>query len=77
VSRPPARRPGRWSHADRDGTALGLLLIDLDHFKEINDTFGHGTGDEVLRAVATRLTHALRQADLVARLGGDEFAVLL
>jgi diguanylate cyclase (GGDEF)-like protein len=62
--------------AEADGT-LALLLIDLDGFKELNDTLGHHAGDEVLRQIGPRLAHILRADDVLARLGGDEFAVVL
>jgi diguanylate cyclase (GGDEF)-like protein len=60
----------------RAGASHGVLLLDLNRFKRINDVYGHPTGDEVLVHVATRLIRAVRDGDLVARLGGDEFAVL-
>jgi diguanylate cyclase (GGDEF)-like protein len=61
----------------RAGDAVGVLMIDLDWFKVINDTYGHGVGDEVLRAVAQAITRAVREEDVPARYGGEEFAVLL
>jgi diguanylate cyclase (GGDEF)-like protein/PAS domain S-box-containing protein len=65
------------SLAHRHGNALGILYIDLDGFKRINDTLGHRNGDHLLQQVSGRLTQCVRESDAVARLGGDEFVVLL
>lgn len=63
--------------ADRAGTAVAVAVLDVDHFKSVNDRFGHDVGDIVLKCVAERLVEAFRETDLVARWGGEEFAVLL
>lgn len=63
--------------AGRDGLSLALLMLDLDRFKEVNDTFGHHYGDRLLQEVGLRLQGVLRAGDTLARLGGDEFAIVL
>lgn len=64
------------AHARRDGDLMAVLLMDLDRFKNINDTLGHHAGDLLLKEVAQRLTQNVRETDTVARLGGDEFVIL-
>lgn len=67
-----------WLRAVRQGSSLGLMMIDIDHFKLYNDTYGHQAGDECLAAVAQAIEQTLnRKADVVARYGGEEFVVLL
>lgn len=65
------------AQAARHGVPVGVLAFDVDRFKSINDTYGHGAGDDVLRAVATQLESHTRPADIVTRPGGDEFCVVL
>ena len=71
------RLTGAIALAQRHNQSIGVLFLDLDGFKQINDTFGHGSGDLLLQQVAQRLTQCVRESDAVARLGGDEFVILL
>jgi len=68
---------GLLAHGRRAGDAVGILMIDIDRFKALNDTYGHPTGDAVLRGVAAAIVSAVREDDVPARFGGEEFVVLL
>ena len=63
--------------AQAAGSPIALLVIDADHFKQLNDTYGHATGDAALKFISEKLEHSFRRRDLACRLGGEEFAVLL
>jgi len=65
------------ARAERAGSPVSLLMLDVDHFKDVNDTYGHATGDRVLRAIAHLLQEVTRAGDMTCRLGGDEFVVVL
>jgi diguanylate cyclase (GGDEF)-like protein len=67
----------QWSATQRYGTTLACVMVDIDHFKSVNDKHGHATGDVVLQQVAARLNSMMRQSDLLCRYGGEEFCVLL
>lgn len=71
------RLPEELTRRDRTQTAISCVFLDIDHFKSVNDTYGHGVGDDVLRQVAQRVQGVLRTHDVLARYGGEEFAVLL
>jgi two-component system, cell cycle response regulator len=71
------RLTGEMDRARRYALSVALMMIDLDHFKRINDTYGHLVGDEVLREVAKTLQREARTVDVVARYGGEEFCVIL
>ncbi|MFL6093823.1 MAG: GGDEF domain-containing protein, partial [Blastococcus sp.] len=68
--------PRLWRQARRDGTRVAAMMLDLDHFKRLNDAHGHAAGDAVLRAVAASLTASVRPTDVLARTGGEELVVL-
>ncbi len=70
------RAPGLIADARRSGQSVAAFLLDLDHFKAVNDTYGHATGDEVLRAAASTLRRVLRDGDIASRIGGEEMLVL-
>lgn len=70
-------RARREQHLDHESGKVAVMLLDLDNFKQVNDTFGHIQGDKLLRAVAERLQSCMRKSDTVARMGGDEFTLVI
>jgi diguanylate cyclase (GGDEF)-like protein len=70
------RLPHEWDTCLRRGNPLATMIMDLDHFKKINDHYGHAAGDEVLRRMAATLRNSFRETDFIARYGGEEFVVL-
>ena len=67
----------RWAHWQRKQQPYSLMLLDIDHFKQVNDKYGHDAGDKVLKEVASRLMGVMRETDYLARIGGEEMAILL
>ena len=65
------------ARAEREGSSVGVIMADLDHFKRVNDTYGHMAGDAVLRAVAGRMLSLFRSYDAIGRYGGEEFVIIL
>jgi diguanylate cyclase (GGDEF)-like protein len=65
------------ARADREKHKVGVMYVDLDKFKQVNDLFSHATGDELLKSISRQLSQAVRASDTVARLGGDEFGVIV
>jgi len=66
-----------WAHVNRHGHVASVMLLDVDHFKQLNDAYGHAHGDEVLKVLANILRYSVRQGDVLARWGGEEFIVFL
>jgi two-component system cell cycle response regulator len=69
--------PSMLESAAHRGKAMSMMVLDIDHFKKVNDTYGHDAGDEVLKEFASRVRKTLRMADLVCRMGGEEFVVVM
>ncbi len=69
--------PRELARARREGHPVAVIMLDLDHFKQVNDTYGHAAGDEVLKALAALLKHSARESDLICRYGGEEFVVVM
>src|SRR5690606_12014833 len=68
---------GLFRHAQEQGRPIAVMMLDVDHFKAVNDNWGHAAGDEVLQELARRVSSGIRSFDLVARLGGEEFVVVM